>query len=316
MKVLHSIPELADVPGPLFLAIGVFDGVHLGHQAVIGRAAADAQKHGGTAVVVTFDPHPARVLRPENAPRLLTATQHKLQLIALLGIEHALVINFTPDFADMEPDQFVEQLHDACHPLREICVGYEWCFGKSRSGDLALLKRLGGKLGFDEVGVAAVRAGEEIVSSTLIRSAIEDGDFARAAKFLGREYSILGTVVKGDGIGRTLGFPTANLCAHNEQFPPDGVYAVEARHRARVLRGVANIGVRPTVAESAGKRLLELHLFDFHEDIYGDEVEIFFRKFLRPEQKFAGLDELKAQIARDAIAAREALAVDPSSSAI
>lgn len=307
MRVLHSIEELTEVSGPVFLAIGVFDGVHLGHRAVIQRALSDAKQNGGRVVAVTFDPHPARVLRPEKAPRLLTATQHKLELIAALGVEHVLVITFTREFADMEAEQFIFQLHACCKPLREICVGYEWCFGKNRAGNLEMLKRLGDRLGFDEVGVPAVRADGEIVSSTLIRAAIEAGELARAARLLGRDYSVLGTVVKGDGIGKTLGFPTANLSAHNEQFPPNGVYAVEARIGERKQPGLVNIGVRPTIAHASGERLLELHLLDFHKEIYSTDVEVFFRQFLRAEKKFDSLDALRTQITADTAQARDFL---------
>ncbi|TCO89895.1 FMN adenylyltransferase /riboflavin kinase [Chthoniobacter flavus] len=302
--VLRKIGELRNLPGPLHLAIGVFDGVHLGHQAVICRALDGARQGGGTAVVVTFDPHPVRVLRPEHAPRLLTSTAHKLQLIRDLGVTHQLIIHFDHAFAATPPEDFIRELAAAAQPLQEICVGFEWCFGKGRAGNLALIERLGGELGFSEVGVPAVKIGDEIVSSTLIRAAVEDGDLARAAKLLGREFTILGTVVEGDRLGRKLGFPTANLSAHNEQYPPNGVYAVQARRGDRMLPGVANIGVRPTVKNAGGERLLEVHLFDFQEEIYGEDLEITFRKFLRPEQKFSGLDALREQIQKDAAQAR------------
>ena len=305
--VICSIAQLAEIPGPVFLAIGVFDGVHLGHQAVIRRALDAAQRGGGTAVVVTFDPHPVRVLRPEQAPRLLTSTAHKLRLIRDLGVSHQLVIHFDQAFAATEPEEFIRALAAASRPLREICVGFEWSFGKGRAGNLALLDRLGAQLGFEEVGVKAVTVDDEIVSSTLIRRAIEDGNLERANRFLGRPFTILGTVVEGDKLGRTIGFPTANLSAHNEQYPPNGVYAVEVRRGTEILHGVVNIGVRPTIANASGERVLEAHLFDFTGDLYGEDLEITFRKFLRPEQKFAGLDALKAQIARDAEAARVAL---------
>jgi riboflavin kinase/FMN adenylyltransferase len=302
--VLRSIASLGEIPGPLFLAIGVFDGVHLGHQAVIGRALSAARRDGGTAVVVTFDPHPVRVLRPEQAPRLLTSTAHKLRLIRDLGITRQLVIHFDREFAATEPEDFIRALAAAAHPLREICVGFEWSFGKGRAGNLALLERLGAQLGFAEVGVPAVTVDGEIVSSTLIRGVIENGDLSRAARLLGRPFTLLGTVVAGDRLGRTIGFPTANLSAHNEQYPPNGVYAVEVQRGDEKLRGVVNIGVRPTIANASGERVLEVHLFDFAADIYGEDLEVTFRQFLRPEQKFAGLDALKAQIARDVQAAR------------
>jgi riboflavin kinase/FMN adenylyltransferase len=305
--VLRDIGELRQLAGPLYLAIGVFDGVHLGHQAVICRALQAAQRNGGTAVVVTFDPHPVRVLRPDQAPRLLTSTAHKLQLIRDLGVAHQLVIHFDQAFAATPPEEFIRALAAAAQPLREICVGFEWSFGKGRAGNLALLDRLGDELNFAEVGVPAVESDGEIISSTLIRRAVETGDLARAAKLLGREFTILGTVVEGDQVGRKLGFPTANLAAHNEQYPPNGVYAVEARRDSKLLPGVANIGVRPTVKNAGGERLLEVHLFDFNEDLYGEDLEITFRQFLRPEQRFPSLDALRQQIASDATQARSAL---------
>ncbi len=309
MQILRSIAELATVPGPVFLAIGVFDGVHLGHQAVIRRASEDAAKAGGSAVVVTFDPHPMRVLRPGQAPRLLTSTVHKTALLAALGVSHLLVIPFTEEFAATPPERFVNELNAACRPLREICVGHTWSFGKGRAGNLDLLKAMGDDLGFDEVGLPAVEVDGEIVSSTLVRATVEAGELAKVERLLGRPFSILGTVKHGDHLGRTLGFPTANLSAHNEQFPPNGVYAVEAfiqgEKRSR-HPGVVNIGVRPTVHEHS-ERHLELHLFDFDEDLYGRDVEVVFRQFLRTEQKFPNLDALKEQIALDAARARKIL---------
>lgn len=304
MKVLNSIAELSTLPGPVFLAIGVFDGVHLGHKAVILRALNDAKKVGGTAVVVTFDPHPVRILRPEKAPRLLTSTPHKIRLIRDLGIDHLLIIHFDKEFASTSAEDFVLGLGGSCKPLREICVGHEWAFGHKRAGNLQMLKTWGDKLGFDEVGVRAVEIEGQVVSSTLIRGLVEAGELQKAARFLGREFTVFGTVVEGNHLGRQLGFPTANLRTHNEQFPPDGVYAAEALHDGATYRGVVNIGVRPTIANQSGERLLEVHLFDFNRTIYGEDIEVTFRKFLRPEKKFAGLDELKAQIARDAADAR------------
>ncbi len=305
--VWNSIDALGSIPGPIFLAIGVFDGVHLGHQAVLRRALDDARQAGGTAVAVTFDPHPLRVLRPDQAPHLLTSTPHKLQLIRSLGIDHFLIIPFNRDFAATEPSEFIRALAAAARPLREICVGFEWSFGKGRAGNLDLLRKLGPEHGFAEVGVTAVEVNGEIVSSTLVRRAVEAGDLPRAASLLGREFTILGTVVEGERIGRTLGFPTANLSAHNEQFPPNGVYAAEARRGSKNLPAAVNIGVRPTIKNATSERLLEVHLLDFDESIYGEDLEITFRQFLRPEQTFASLDALRAQIAQDVAQARAVL---------
>lgn len=304
MQVLRSISEVSQLHGPLFLAIGVFDGVHLGHQAVISTSANHAKDAGGTPVVVTFDPHPAKVLRPQDAPHLLTATQHKIALIRDLGVAHLLVLHFDREFAATPPEDFVRQLVANSRPLQEICVGHEWSFGKGRAGNLALLKQLGATLHFDVVGVPAVTMDGEVLSSTAIRSAVAEGDLSKAAKMLGREYTILGTVKPGEKLGRKLGFPTANLSAHSEQFPPDGVYVAEARVQGELYRGVANLGYRPTVSAGKPERLLELHLFDLNKDIYGEEMEVRFLRYLRAEQKFENVEALKAQIARDVEEAR------------
>jgi riboflavin kinase / FMN adenylyltransferase len=305
MQVLRSISGLSQLPGPLFLAIGVFDGVHLGHQAVISTSARHARAAGGTPVVVTFDPHPAKVLRPKDAPHLLTATQHKIALIRDLGVGHLLILHFNPQFAATPPEDFVGQLVANAKPLREICVGHEWSFGKGRAGNLALLKQLGVTFHFEVVGVQAVTVNGEVVSSTVIRRAVAEGDLIKATQMLGREYTILGTVKMGEQLGRKLGFPTANVSAHSEQFPPNGVYVTEARLAGALYRGVANLGYRPTVSAGKPERLLELHMFDLNKDIYGEEVEVRFLRYLRPEQKFETVEALAAQISRDVAQARQ-----------
>lgn len=306
MQVHRSIDDLAGIPGPLSLAIGVFDGVHLGHQAVLRAAIDSAATLGGTAAALTFDPHPSRVLRPATASRLLTATRHKLRLIEALGIAHVVVVRFDADFAAVEADDFIRRLAAVGRPLARVCVGHGWHFGRARRGNGDLLRLRGAELGFDTIEVAPVQADGRTVSSTAIRAAVESGDLATAARLLGRDYSILGTVVPGDQRGRQLGFPTANLAAHNEQFPPDGVYAVRVRVDGTDHPGVANIGVRPTV-DSSGERTLEVHLLDFSDDLYGRDIEAFFIQSLRPEKKFASLDELRTQIQADCDSARATL---------
>ncbi len=308
MRVLRSIPELAQIAGPVFLAIGVFDGVHLGHQAVISTAAHHAEEAGGTAVVVTFDPHPAKILRPGESPRLLTATQHKIALIRALGVSHLLVLKFDRALASTAPADFVRQLVAAARPLREICVGQEWSFGKNRAGNLALLKELGAGLDFNVVGVEPVKTEGTIVSSTAIRKAVEAGDFTAAARMLGRDYTILGTVEEGKRLGRSLGFPTANLSAHSEQFPPNGVYAAEGLLEGKTLRGVVNLGVRPTIESDLPQRVLEFHVFDLDQNLYGKDIELRFLQYLRPEQKFENLAALREQIARDVKSAQQIFA--------
>jgi riboflavin kinase/FMN adenylyltransferase len=306
MEILRTIPDLARLSGPLFLAIGVFDGVHRGHQAVISTSTEHAQSAKGTPVVVTFDPHPMKVLRPSEAPHLLTATQHKISLIRDLGVRHLLVIKFDKAFAATAPEDFVQHLVTHSKPLREICVGHEWSFGKGRRGNLALLRKLGAQFDFEVIGIPAVtlRNGE-IVSSTAIRHAIEAGDLMKAANMLGREYTILGTVVRGDHFGKKIGFPTANLSAHSEQFPPNGVYFAQATLDGVVYPGVINLGYRPTVSSGKSERVLEIHLLDFDHDIYGKDIEVRFVRYLRPEQKFENVDALAQQIELDVQQARK-----------
>src|SRR5260370_15876591 len=299
MEILRSIAELERLHGPLFLAIGVFDGVHLGHQAVISAATNHARAAEGTPVVMTFDPHPLKLLRRQHAPHLLTATQHKIALIRDLGVEHLLVINFDKKFAATSPEEFVEELVIHSRPLREICVGHEWSFGKDRRGNLDLLKKLGQQFDFSVVGVPPVLINGEVISSTAIRQAVENGDFAKAAEMLGREYTILGTVRHGDNLGRQIGFPTANLSAHSEQFPPNGVYLAEAWINSALYHALINLVYPPTVSSGKSERVLEIYLLDFDRDIYGEDVEVRFLRYLRPERKFDNMDALPQQIELD-----------------
>lgn len=310
MTLLREISELGTLPGPLYLAIGVFDGLHLGHQVVIGAAQAEAVQHGGRVVVVTFDPHPIEVLSPRHAPRLLTAPQHKLALLEReLGVRHCWVIRFDLERARQTGEEFIAELLAAAGPdrLAGIYVGEQWRFGQGRSGDLALLQRLGTSGRFVAFGLPTLEIEGAPVSSTRIREAIGAGDFAVAHRLLGRSYTVYGTVVEGRRLGRSIGFPTANLLVNREQLPPTGVYAVRAMGRGDGWNGVANLGYRPTVAGDATERLLEVHLFDFVGDIYGEVLEVEFVEFLRAERKFAGVVELQAQIAVDAAAARAVL---------
>jgi riboflavin kinase/FMN adenylyltransferase len=245
------------------------------------------------------------VLRPNDAPHLLTARQHKIDLIRSLGVAHLLVIEFNREFAATPPDEFVHQLTTHSKPLREICVGHEWSFGRNRAGNLTLLKNLGAELHFEVVGIPPVMVAGNVVSSTAIRTAVKQGDFDRAAVMLGRPYSIVGTVVTGDKLGHQLGFPTANLSAHSEQFPPDGVYFAEAWLDGVLNHGLVNLGIRPTVAKGEPQRTLEIHLLDFNQDIYGKEIEIRFLQYLRPEKKFPNVDALIHQIETDVQQARK-----------
>ena len=309
MQTLTSIESLASVRGPGHLAIGFFDGVHAGHQEVIAHARAAAAESGGTAVVATFDPHPLKFLRPDQAPRLLTSTRHKALIMERLGVSHLLIIPFDAATAALEPAGFIEHIAAACRPMASITVGKSWAFGRGRTGTLATLQTLGKRHGFTAHGVCPVTFGGEPVSSTRIRTAVECGDFIDAGHLLARDYSILGTVVHGRHLGNQLGFPTANLALEAEQLPPLGVYAVRALVRGDLLPGVANLGHRPTVDANSTGRHFEVHLFNFTGDIYGETMEVRFVQRLREEQRFENIEQLKTQIARDAVHARSVLAV-------
>jgi len=311
MRVLRSIEGLAEIQGPVVIAAGVFDGMHLGHQAVLSEALRESKKIGATAVALTFDPHPTTVLRPDTVPGLLTPTPFKLRLMESMGVTHALVVTFDKDFAALQAEDFVEQLCAAANPLAGICIGKGWAFGNKRRGNIDLLRQLGREKNFFTCEVPPVRIDDMVISSTMIRLALSEGHLSDAVQLLGRDHTITGPVLRGAGLGRQIGFPTANLATDHLQLPPDGVYAVEVLANDKLHSGVANLGVRPTVEKTA-KRLLEIHLFDYAGDLYDREVEVRLKHFLRREQRFDSLDLLKSQIARDAEAAREFLANQPA----
>lgn len=304
MKLLRSISELSELPGPIHLAIGVFDGVHLGHQAVIAQAVQSAAESKGTAVVVTFEPHPASVLRPGQAPASLTSNRHKLLLLASLGVTHTLVLPFDDSLASTPPADFILALAAACKPLQQICVGENWVFGKGRKGDVRLLNMLGQAMRFSVVAVPSVSIEGHAVSSTSIRTAIQGGEVYTAGHMLGRPYSIIGTVQSGKQLARQFGFPTANVRPECEQLPPDGVYVVEVGVEGEWWPGIANVGLRPTVEKNAKERLVEAHVFDWSGELVGHDLEIIFREFIRPEVEFDSVDSLRLQISTDARNAR------------
>ncbi len=307
MKVFTSIADLGSLTGPFHLAIGVFDGLHPGHRAVIDDAIQSAAASGGTPVVVTFDPHPIRVLAPDKAPRLLASLPHQVRLLGGMNAQNLLVIEFNQEFAAKPADQFVHDLCESAAPgggIARISVGEDWQFGKGRAGDVALLEKIGAERNFSVSGVPMVEIEGAPVSSTRIREAVSEGDFATAEKYLGRPYTVLGTVIEGRKLARTLGFPTANLAVHSEQLPPPGVYAISADGSGDSWNGVANLGFRPTVEGAKAKLLLEVHLFGLDHEIYGEDIEVEFIEFLRSEQKFDGLTELQAQIEADVKAAK------------
>jgi riboflavin kinase / FMN adenylyltransferase len=301
VRILHSLEDLAALDAPLHLALGVFDGVHIGHQAVIARAVEAAARAGGLAGMLTFDPHPIRVIAPRKAPTALLATlEHKAAIVSELGVRLFVPLRFDMAFAEMEAADFIERLFAA--PVRTIAVGEDWRFGRNRGGDVPFLTGEAEKRGFRLEAVPPVMIDGDRVSSTRIRQAIRDGNLDDAARMLGRPYSVSGHVVSGDQLGRELGFPTANLPTGDVQLPPEGVWAVRVSDDAgKAWNGVANLGTRPTVG--GGKRLFEVHLLDFSGDLYGRYLDVRFEKYLRAERKFESLETLRAQIAKDAEAA-------------
>ena len=304
MPILTAATELRARPRKVCVAIGVFDGVHLGHQQVIRQTLGDARQHEGVPVVITFDRHPNAVVAPDRVPPMLHSLPQKLRAIESLGIANTLLIRFDRAFSEQTGEQFIRSLARDFGHLHSVCVGSEFTFGHKRSGNVALLKQLGAELKFIVHGLAAVSLDGEPVSSTRIREAVRTGDLDSASQMLGREYSIAGSVIRGDQLGRKLGFPTANLEVAGLILPPNGVYAVHARVAGREHRGALNLGLRPTLANPTPRLQCEVHLLDFAEEIYGEELELTFATKLRDEQKFPDLAALQSQIHRDLAAAR------------
>jgi riboflavin kinase/FMN adenylyltransferase len=300
---IDRLDDLSALGQPLHLAAGVFDGFHVGHQAVIARAVAAARAQGGLAGLLTFDPHPIRVIAPEQAPApILIDAEHRERLAASLGIELMVVLRFDRDMAAMEADEFLKHLTAA--PLHTLAVGEDWRFGRGRVGDVAMLEAAS-HVGFQLEAVPRVLVDGVRVSSTRIREALQSGDLAAASRLLGRRYSIGGTVMRGDRVGHQLGFPTANLIVDGMQTPPDGVWVVEVDDGSGVRRdGVANLGTRPTVAGVRGEKRLEVHLFETDADLYGRFLEVWPMHHLRPERRFDDLESLRCQIAADVRSAK------------
>jgi len=313
MKVLKEWTALGRVRQPLLLAAGFFDGVHRGHRKILAETIARARASGGQAWVLTFDVHPLTVLRPDAAPPLLTSLRHKLKLLERLDLDGCLVLPFRRALADLEPDDFVRRLHRHMPTLSEVLVGRNWRFGRGGAGTPQRLVRLGREWGFRVVIVRDARRKAEIVSSTRIRTELARGNLREAGLLLGRPFSVLGTVTRGRTVGRTLGYPTANLDVANEVLPTRGVYGVRALLADRLADGVLNLGVRPTFPGAHGAPpVLELHLLDCKRNLYGREIEVFFLEKLRNERRFASARELAGQIAADVRAARKILCRRPT----
>ncbi len=304
MTILDQARELQAGPRPVCAAIGLFDGVHLGHQQIIRQTLADAEQHEGVALVITFDRHPNAVVAPDRVPPLVQPLSQRLRAIQSLGVDALLLIRFDAAFSRQTGEAFVRGLARDLGRLRSLCVGADFHFGYQRSGNVELLRKLGAEFQFTVHGMAAVSLNGQPISSTRIREAIRRGDLDAASQMLGRAYALAGRVIKGDGLGRQLGFPTANLDVAGLVLPPNGVYAAHVRVGDRAQRAVMNIGVRPTLRNPEPKLCVEAHLLDFQGDLYDQELEVTFVARLRDERRFASLAELQEQITRDAAEAR------------
>ncbi len=300
---LRAFPKSLPVP---VMTIGNFDGVHLGHQAIFRMVWQHARDVGGTSIVLTFDPHPLKVLAPEHCPLLITPTAKKLSLIRQCQLDVMVCLPFTQELANMTPVAFVEDVLVGIMGIRDIYVGYNFAFGKGRQGTITLLDELGSRHGFDVHTIEPIAVEGHVVSSSIIRRSVQDGSVHDAALLLGRLYSITGTVVEGFQKGRELGFPTANVYSTDELIPGRGVYAVVVDWREQRYGGVANIGFNPTFGRT--QLSIEIHLFNFSDQLYGETVEVHFVRKIRDEQAFPSIAALVEQIGRDVEAAHVLLA--------
>ena len=310
MKVFHNIIEARNIPNAV-VTIGTFDGVHLGHQAIFNKMKALAQSVGGQTVVVTFSPHPRQVLNIDSSNlRFITTPEEKLHKFEDYGIDNVVIINFTKEFSRTPSETFIKDyIIDHLKPAY-IVVGYDHHFGKNRMGDFDLLSDLKKKYGFKVERVAAQDIEHIAISSTKIRNALAQGNVKSANRLLGYPYSVSATVVRGNEIGRTIGFPTANLELPKEYmlFGRGGVFACLVDYEGKTYKAMANIGHRPTIGDRAeGDMLIEVNLFDFDGDLYGKPITVRFIDHLRDEVKFEGLPELKAQLERDREKAKDLL---------
>lgn len=309
MKITRGLGAHEKVHHPV-LTIGNFDGQHLGHRALLDAVVRRAAAVGGTPLVLTFDPHPVRVLAPHVNLRFLTTPEEKLAFFREAGIAEVLFVEFTPAFAAMTPDAFMGRVLRDALGVKEVFVGEHFAFGRGRAGHIADLVRFGREAGFQVHPVPPVRVDGEVVSSTRIRHLIQTGDVRGAARCLGRSYALDGSVVPGEQRGRELGWPTANLRLPPDRVvPADGVYATRTLWSGRCFESVSYIGTRPTFGP--GERRLEVSLLDAREQLYGQTIRVEFVERLRGDQTFSSADELAACIERDARQAREALKADP-----
>lgn len=301
MKICNGIDSCPEGGPRVVATIGNYDGVHLGHLAILNSVVDGAKREGHVSMLITFEPHPLSVVAPERRPPLIQTRRQKLDSLEATGLDAVLILSFDSDLASLGGEEFFSRI--LCGPLRfsAIHVGSSFRFGRHRSGNVDLLRTIGKEQGFEVVGVEPVTIGETVVSSSTIRKLVEDGQVAAAKEMLGRPFGIVGEVVEGDGRGRTMRFPTANLDAENELLPRRGVYVTETVALATRHASVSNVGIRPTF--NGGGVVVETHLLGFEDDLYGQRIEVRFLERLRDERRFSGPQELADQIARDRAAA-------------
>jgi len=311
MEVIDDLTACPRPEGGCVVTIGVYDGVHLGHRSLIARVRDMARQLGAASAVVTFDPHPAMVVRPDSAPRLLTDLPQRLELLADAGVDYAVVVRFDAERATESPEDFVREVLVGCLRARAVVVGHDFHFGRGRKGNVPLLQNMGAELGFDVLGLTLVgdEAAHEVVSSTRVRALLAEGEVERAAELLGRPHEVRGVVQHGDARGRELGFPTANVAVPAEiLLPADGIYAGwYERAGGEVHAAALSLGRRPTFYAEADASLLEAYLLDFEGDLYDEVAAVRFVSRLRGEVKFDSVDSLVAQMSRDVEATRRAL---------
>jgi riboflavin kinase/FMN adenylyltransferase len=307
MKIYHSPGDFTRLPFAVVTS-GTFDGVHLGHRKILDRVKEIAARHQGETVVITFWPHPRLVLKPEDQTlKLLNTFEEKAELLKEQGIQHLVRIPFTKEFSQLSSLEFIHRILIDAIGTRKLVIGYDHHFGKNREGSFELLRANAPQLGFDVEEIPAQDIDHVTVSSSKIRRALESGDVTTARHLLGRSYSVTGLVVKGDKLGRVMGYPTANISieSHFKLVPADGIYAVRVLHGDRWYGGMLYIGNRPTVAGI--KRSIEVNIFDFDSDIYGETLTVTFERLLRTDSKFSDLEALKQQLHLDKQLALEAL---------
>lgn len=297
MKIFHGT-ENANIQRPTVLTLGVFDGLHLGHQAIMRKVVERATAADAVPTAITFDPHPRAVLHPESAPPLLQTLDQRLANLELLGIEQAIVVKFDKDFASQPAEDFVYRTIKDRLQAKEVYLGKGFAFGRERSGNIAMLRELSDEIGFVADEVAEVQLRGQRISSSKIRHLLSEGRVNLARRMLGRPYGVEGVIIRGNRRGHTIGFPTANLKPHNRVIPKFGVYATATLVDGSWRRSITNIGVRPTF-ENDAEPSIETYIFDLNQDLYGDVLRVRFLHRIRDERKFNGIDELKAQIEKD-----------------